>query len=193
MKKDTLKFLKSVFPNESDKSIQLHFVELLGEGRIGPDKSNAERKTETAELEGALEKLLVLPDDADGFAIRRACKDLSKHAKSFVENDEDELKLNGAIARLENYLHMSQIYQKGYPRLGGKDEHANSLAETVAYIFNELGEPVTEGTVKIGNSTEPSTNFGRVVKYAISYHGVGSSWLSPHRSVARKWKSGWRP
>ena len=66
----------------------------------------------------------------------------------------------------------------------------NALAEAVAFIFLEIGEPVTEGTDSEG---QPSTKFGWIIKGALEHHGIDASWLSPTRRIARRWKDGWRP
>lgn len=188
MNDEARNFLKSVFPERETDEIEQHFGDLFDEYKLGPDKDISKRKKEIGAIEDVIEELDELPDDEDGFKIRKACRDLSYHIRSFLKLDSSDAGRDIIVSRLTDYRNMSRVWDDHHPRLGGRDEHANILAEDVAYIFDELNEPVTEGTVVKKDQVYPSTRFGKIVKFAISYHEVKSDWLSPHRRVARQRK-----
>jgi hypothetical protein len=174
----------------SDEEIIKRFGDLFSSNIIGPDKTVAERRAEIEDLGTVLEKLSVLPSGATVKMIQDVCQSLSSHAKEFAGIDEATASRDAVLASLSNYRDMSRKYYELSPRTGGRDTHANYLAEAVAYVFKEIKEPVTPGTNKLG---DPSTKFGWIVKCVLAHHKVGTKWTSPTRRVAKMWKDGWRP
>ena len=96
-------------------------------------------------------------------------------AREFVGVDEATANRDAVLASLSNYRDISRKYYELNPRTGGRDTHANYLAEAVAYVFKEIKEPVTSGTDKPG---DPSTKFGWIVKCVLAHHKVGADWTS---------------
>ena len=197
MKTEDLKFLSNVFENKSGSELEEYFGDLFGSVLFKDDQKHKEREEERAKVKEAIDELTRkhasrCDDDQDmdlGFIVRKICKDISEGAKQHAELEHAADEIERVISLLKEYIKMSDIWWKHNPRIGGRDEHAYNLAEAVAYIFKEMVEPVKAGTYKNAyGEILPSTKFGKVVRRAFEHHSISSSWISPHRSVANKYK-----
>lgn len=195
MNEETRTFLASVFPETDAADLEL-FGDLFGGVMWGRDKTKAERDAEVKAFATAIEEIQSLPVNCEGmikcFSVRKACRDLN-YVPEAAESEAQNVDLKGIEAALNLRMEQKKTWFKCNPRPRGTDSRANGIAETVAYVFAQLDHSVTEGTRKVNGQYVPSTNFGKVVKYALEYHEVGADWISPHRTIARKWRDGWRP
>jgi len=187
MDETELNFLEGLFPHISEADLTNYFGALFESKPWGPDKSKAERASEIAGLDKAIERLenLSLDDREEAFKIRAACRDIGSSTQNYPEIDADKPNFDRVVKQMKEYRTLSAKWNELNPRTKGLNIHAENLTNAVATIFEEMGEKVTSGTKK----GRPSTKFGKVVERAFDYHEIGQNWISPVRRIADKRKS----
>ena len=191
MDKNTLQLLRSLFPQLSEQDLKSKFGKLFTMEPWGPDIVTSAREAEIATLNKAIDQLQQLPAVSSSGEIQSACINLDVHALEFSGVRNPGAGVEEIIDNLIELRDHSHIFNKRFPRTGGRNVKAKNMAELVAHIFEKIGEKVTWGTY--GGTTNPSTSFGKVVEKAFEYHQIDANWKSPVKSVSEAWKKGWRP